>query len=198
MIGLEQRLAATPVQRHRGPGNDAEIGQGPGSARVRALRTDYRARTIFCLRGSDSARYVSALDPRASTGFTLVETLIALVVLSVGALGVVALQLNALQATHSAYQRSLASLIAADAGERLWAGLATGQIDTGWLPQWVERRDCTVGDPHVCLPELEVLIDGAAERKVISVSWAESRFQDAEAGRARLDYVVELLPERAS
>jgi type IV pilus assembly protein PilV len=140
----------------------------------------------------------SAIDAPRSAGFTLLETLIALVVLSVGALGCVALQLNALQATHSAYQRSLASLIAADAGERLWASLAAGQIDVGWLPEWVQHRDCGGSNSHVCLPELEVRIDGAAERRVISVSWAESRFQDVEAGRARLDYVVELLPERAS
>lgn len=127
-------------------------------------------------------------------GFTLLENLIALVVLSVGTLGCVALQLNALQATHSAYQRSLASLIAADAGERLWAGLANGQADTGWLPEWVQRRDCGAPDPHVCLPGLEVRIGGAAERRVISVSWAESRFQDAEEGRVVLDYVLDLLP----
>jgi type IV pilus assembly protein PilV len=135
---------------------------------------------------------------RRSAGFTLIETLVALVVLSVGALGCVALQLNALQATHSAYQRSLASLIAADAAERLWVGLAAGQIDVAWLPDWVKRRDCGGPDPHVCLPELDVRIGGTAERRVVSVSWAESRFEDAEGGRTRLDYVVELLPERPS
>jgi len=143
-------------------------------------------------------RHRSAIDPRTSAGFTLLETLIALVVLSVGALGCVALQLNALQATHSAYQRSLASLIAADAGERLWAGLATGQIDVGWLPEWVQHRDCGGGNPHVCLPGLAVRIEGVAERRVVSVSWVESRFQDTEDGRARLDYVFEFLPERPS
>ncbi len=149
-------------------------------------------------RRPDCTLHGAASVRRTSSGFTLLETLIALVVLSVGALGCVALQLKALQATHSAYQRSLASLIAADAGERLWAGLATGQIDTGWLPEWVQHRDCAGGNPHVCLPELAVRIEGAAERRVVSVSWVESRFQDAEDGRARLDYVFELLPERPS
>lgn len=129
-------------------------------------------------------------------GFTMIEVLVALLVLCVGALGCAALQLNALQATHSAYQRSLASLIAADAGERLWLGLAEGQIDTGWIEDWRQQRSCETSDGHVCLPELEVVIDGATERRVITVSWAETRFADAAGGRAELGYVVELLPER--
>ncbi|MCA1806114.1 MAG: type IV pilus modification protein PilV, partial [Xanthomonadaceae bacterium] len=56
----------------------------------------------------------AAVHPPGASGFTLLEVLIALLVLSVGTLGCVALQLNALKATHSAYQRSLASLIVAD------------------------------------------------------------------------------------
>jgi type IV pilus assembly protein PilV len=127
----------------------------------------------------------------------MIEVLVALLVLCVGALGCAALQLNALQATHSAYQRSLASLIAADVGERLWLGLAEGRIDTGWLEDWRLQRSCGTSDGHVCLPELDVLIEGAAERRVITVSWAETRFADATEGRSQLEYVVELLPERA-
>jgi type IV pilus assembly protein PilV len=134
---------------------------------------------------------------RGALGFTLLEVLIALLVLCFGALGCAALQLNALQATHSAYQRSLASLIAADAGERLWFGLAEGQIDTGWLEDWRQQRSCGTSDGHVCLPEMDVVIDGTAERRVITISWAETRFDDATDGRSQLDYVVELLPERA-
>src|SRR5690554_7889026 len=57
-------------------------------------------------------------------GFTLIEALIALLVLSIGLLGVAAMQLKALQGAHAAYQRSIASLAAQDAQERLWASLA--------------------------------------------------------------------------
>ncbi|QTF92463.1 type IV pilus modification protein PilV [Halomonas sp. BM-2019] len=57
-------------------------------------------------------------------GFTLIEALVALLVLSIGLLGVAAMQLNALQGAHAAYQRSIASLAAQDAQERLWAELA--------------------------------------------------------------------------
>jgi type IV pilus assembly protein PilV len=137
-----------------------------------------------------------AAHPSGASGFTLLEVLVALLVLSVGTLGCVALQLNALQATHSAYQRSLASLIAADVGERLWQGLGDGQIDTAWLSDWRQRRSCETGEGHVCLPELDVTIEGSAGSRVVTVSWAETRFEDAAGGRSQLEYVIELLPER--
>ncbi len=54
------------------------------------------------------------------SGFSLIEALIALLVLSVGLLGVAAMQLKALQASQIGYQRSLASLIAIDGQERVW------------------------------------------------------------------------------
>jgi type IV pilus assembly protein PilV len=137
-----------------------------------------------------------AAPPSGASGFTLLEVLVALLLLSVGTLGCVALQLNALQATHSAYQRSLASLIAADVGERLWQGLGDGQIDTAWLSDWRQRRSCETGEVHVCLPELDVTIEGSTGSRVVTVSWAEARFEDAVGGRSQLEYVIELLPER--
>lgn len=59
-----------------------------------------------------------------SRGFSLIEALIALLVLSIGMLGAAAMQLNALQSAHIAYQRSIATLAAQDAQERLWAQMA--------------------------------------------------------------------------
>lgn len=69
-------------------------------------------------------------------GFTLIEALVALLVLSIGMLGVAAMQLKSLQGAHAAYQRSIASLAAQDAQERLWAQLA----DDGSCPQWSEAK----------------------------------------------------------
>lgn len=57
-------------------------------------------------------------------GFSLIEALIALVVLSIGLMGVAAMQLKALQSATAGYQRSVATLAAVDAQERLWAELA--------------------------------------------------------------------------
>src|SRR5690554_5937575 len=59
-----------------------------------------------------------------SRGFTLLEALVAVLVLSLGMLGVAAMQLKAMQSAHVAYQRSVASLAAQDAVERLWVSLS--------------------------------------------------------------------------
>lgn len=59
-----------------------------------------------------------------SNGFTLFEVLIALVVLSVGLLGLAGLQALSLRNNHAAYLRSQAALQASDMGDRMRANLA--------------------------------------------------------------------------
>ncbi len=54
-------------------------------------------------------------------GFTLIEVLIAVLVLSVGLLGLAGLQATSLRQNHGAYQRSLASLFADDLLDRMRA-----------------------------------------------------------------------------
>lgn len=84
-------------------------------------------------------------------GFALIEAMISLLVLSIGLLGVAAMQLKALQSAQIGYQRSLVSLIAIDGQERVWsayaenrAGGASGSascpsastINNEWLDYW--------------------------------------------------------------
>jgi type IV pilus assembly protein PilV len=54
-------------------------------------------------------------------GFTLIEALVALVVLSIGLLGVAALQLSSLRSNHSSSLRSQATLLAYDIVDRMRA-----------------------------------------------------------------------------
>lgn len=54
-------------------------------------------------------------------GFSLVEVLVALAILSFGMLGVAALQVSGVRANQGAYLRSQAALIANDMAERLYA-----------------------------------------------------------------------------
>lgn len=83
-------------------------------------------------------------------GFSLVEALIALLVLSLGLVGVAAMQLKALQSASLGYQRSVASVAAVDAQERLWATLEpeegcdaidVGAVQTAWRDQWFQDED---------------------------------------------------------
>ncbi|MEQ5803218.1 type IV pilus modification protein PilV [Halomonas sp. H10-9-1] len=116
-------------------------------------------------------------------GFTLIEALIALLVLSIGLLGVAAMQLKSLQGAHAAYQRSIATLAAQDAQERLWAQMAldsdcpiwgsdseTSSLanDTDWEQEWAKY-----------LPGFADA-SGVEENSncefTITISWNETRF----------------------
>ncbi len=62
-------------------------------------------------------------------GLTLIEVLIALIVLSIGLLSIATLQLRSLQYSQSSFERSIAVMQANDLVERMWAG--TCQLYTG-------------------------------------------------------------------
>lgn len=78
-------------------------------------------------------------------GFSLIEALIALVVLSIGLIGVAAMQLKALQSATAGYQRTVVSVAAMDAQEQLWAELPglegcayinTAKVEEEWVDWW--------------------------------------------------------------
>ncbi|MBK7541914.1 MAG: type IV pilus modification protein PilV [Candidatus Competibacteraceae bacterium] len=69
---------------------------------------------------------------KSSAGFTLLEVLVALVVLSVGLLGLASLQVNGLRFNHSAYLRTQATLLAEELADRMRAnrpGFVAGNYD---------------------------------------------------------------------
>lgn len=68
---------------------------------------------------------------RHDLGFTLVEALVALVVLAVGILGLASMQLKAMQGAHVSYQRSVATMAAQDMVERLWIQLGMQGAGSG-------------------------------------------------------------------
>lgn len=136
-----------------------------------------------------SARDFGRIQEGRSNGFTLLEVLIALLVLSVGLVGVAALTVTSLQNVHSGLYTSLASAAGLDFEERLWlevAGLDEGTcpnpevgafLGENFLDQW------TAGGTRLGLPDLN-LRNGTPSaigtfpplRVRIDLSWAESRF----------------------
>lgn len=116
-------------------------------------------------------------------GFTLIEALIALLVLSIGLLGVAAMQLKSLQGAHAAYQRSIATLAAQDAQERLWAQMA---LDGG-CPAWdSDSTTSSLANDTDWEQEWAKYLPGFADASdvethsncefTISISWDETRF----------------------
>ncbi len=57
--------------------------------------------------------------PSRHRGFTLLEVLIAMLVLAIGLLGIAAMQLRGLQYSHDAYIRSQISVLASDIADRI-------------------------------------------------------------------------------
>ncbi|MCG5496904.1 type IV pilus modification protein PilV [Ectothiorhodospira variabilis] len=129
------------------------------------------------------------------TGFSLIEALVALLVLSVGLLGLAGLQLLGMQSSHSAYQRTVASVIATDAGERLWLGMAKAWADNGeftgadveairdeWRDHWQQGGTDLDGNHRVTLPGISASDIGSCDQDVceITVHWTEGRFDETD------------------
>ncbi|WP_421682468.1 type IV pilus modification protein PilV [Stutzerimonas urumqiensis] len=77
--------------------------------------------------------HVSLAPPDRERGATLIEVLVALLVLSIGLLGLAGLQMAAIKSNHSAYYRSQATVLAYDITDRMRANRAdalNGVYDT--------------------------------------------------------------------
>ncbi len=64
---------------------------------------------------------------KTNTGFTLIEVLIAMLVLAVGLLGLAGLQATSLRNNQSAYNRSQATQLAYDLADRMRANFTESQ-----------------------------------------------------------------------
>lgn len=136
---------------------------------------------------------------KPQTGFTMVETLVALVVLAIGMLGIAALYLNSLQAGRTAIYRTEAVNLAADLADRIrsnrtalaaygsafgdafaqvpacytTAGCTAGELAASDLSRW--KADLTQllpngqGQVAVALP----VAAGEPANYVVTVRWSE-------------------------
>lgn len=75
----------------------------------------------------------SGLRIKAQCGFTLIEVLVALLVLAIGLVGIASLNINGLRNAHSSYYTTIASSVALDFEERLW--IAMTDVPEGCLDE---------------------------------------------------------------
>lgn len=68
---------------------------------------------------------VESLKPTRTSGFTMVEFLVSIVVLSIGLIGLAGLQLTSLRDNTRAYMRSQASILTSDLADRVRANTIT-------------------------------------------------------------------------
>ncbi|UDM07762.1 prepilin-type N-terminal cleavage/methylation domain-containing protein [Halomonas sp. NyZ770] len=125
---------------------------------------------------------------RQQGGFSLVEALVALVVLSLGLISIAAMQLKALQAVQRGYQQTLVSVAALDAQERVWAAtrhaegcqdIPLAEIERAWHAAWFAAsggpliRHARAADSTItrqdCLFEVTVGLDSALDASAQSL-----------------------------
>lgn len=142
------------------------------------------------------------LQPHTGTrqdGVSLVEVLIAVLVLSVGVLGAASLQLNAIRYSASAGNSTQAAIIARDMLDRMRANpsalpsYATASVSgncaanpggativTADIADFTQAVTCQ-------LPGADASIDVTGGRATVSISWSEARIQ---ANAADTEFVV--------
>jgi type IV pilus assembly protein PilV len=141
------------------------------------------------------------------SGFTLLEVLIAVLVLSIGLLGVAAIQIKALQSAHVSYHRSLATLAAADGVELLWleigeVGLNScpddAAVQADWINHWQGQGLIPGFEDSSAITDITSYDSsgypvGGCEYEV-RVEWEEARFQGEDV--SRLVYAITLPVKR--
>ncbi len=128
--------------------------------------------------------------PHRSQGFTLIEVLVAIVVLSLGVLGFAALQITGLRSNHSAYLRSQASMFAYSIIDQMRANKAAASNGNYDIPMGVTTSSCTTvacNDLSVWKQNLSAILpagDGSVSRTTpalnttiftVIVQWNDSR-----------------------
>ncbi|WP_268814348.1 type IV pilus modification protein PilV [Nitrincola tapanii] len=106
-------------------------------------------------------------------GITLLESLIAMVVIAIGFSSIVMLQLRSMQSSQSSFQQSIAAVQATDLVERLWANACVLNDEV--------RRDEVLGDwrgsheEHPWMPNWtgEMDFDEATSTYEITISWLD-------------------------
>lgn len=114
---------------------------------------------------------------KPQVGFTLIEALVAVVVLAIGLLGVAALQIKALQSAHVSYQRSIATIAAQDITERLWVEIGNNSGECPVSTPLQDLVDIWEADWDIHFNTLDVtLVDISNCEYKISIGWVDERF----------------------
>ena len=127
---------------------------------------------------------------RAARGFSMIEVLVAIVLISFGILGLVSLQARAAQVSVSAEDSQRAALLAGELASTMW-GANTVTLPSAVTDAW----ELPVADPAVAgLPNATgtVAVNGTVAR--ITVQWRATHAASGEDNRYVTDVAMPVLP----
>jgi len=125
---------------------------------------------------------------RRSRGLSMIEVLVAVVLISFGILGLVSLQARAVQVSVSAEDSQRAALLAGEIAATMW-GANTVSLDAAVVEAWADR----VADPAVAgLPNATGTVDVDASGDVarVTVQWRAPHAAVGEENRYVTDVVI--------
>ena len=132
----------------------------------------------------------------AAHGFSLIEVLVAIVLISFGILGLVSLQARAAQVSVSAEDSQRAALLAGEIATTMW-GANTVSLDAAVVDAWALR----VADPAVAgLPNATgtVDVDAAGQIARVTVQWRATHATSGQENRYVTDVVIPPPPAGAA
>ena len=112
----------------------------------------------------------------SQAGSSLLEVLVAVVVLSIGLLGLAGLQMTSIKSSHSAYMRSQATLLAYDLADRARATRVltqAGRLDDGSTDD--ERESWNLRVTQTLGADAAARFRREGERALILIYWNDSR-----------------------
>ena len=125
---------------------------------------------------------------RRSRGLSMIQVLVAVVLISFGILGLVSLQARAVQVSVSAEDSQRAALLASEIAATMW-GENTVSLDAAVVEAWVDR----VADPAVAgLPNATgtVDVDAGGDVARVTITWRAPHAAVGEENRYLTDVVL--------
>ena|SRR5690606_16129672 len=114
------------------------------------------------------------------SGFSLLEVLIAVLVLGIGLLGVAGLQNTTVRSMQGSYERSQAIILLDMLAERLRADSENARIgnydmacDNEALETWNNLVREALNNPEACV---DITYNGALQEYTLTLNWADERF----------------------
>jgi type IV pilus assembly protein PilV len=136
------------------------------------------------------------LRRRGAHGMSMIEVLVAIVLISFGILGLVSLQARAVQFSVSAEDSQRAALLAGELAATMW-GANSVTLDADVIDAWTDR----LSDPSVAgLPNATgtVVVDAGGDIARITVQWRANHAATGQENRYVTDVVIPPPPAGAA